>query len=149
MILCTCSTVCWDQVETTKCKSSGKNMWKVCLFYSQNNILWWLNMANAFVWKIHEVRKDTMYAWAIFFFLLDCAFQVLIGWTSKLWSHGWNETCRGCALHDGLQRALGFRIHATMYEVYWPVMGYRCSMETTLGAALINLQQSTEKAEWA
>ena len=32
-------------------------------------------MANAFVWQIHEVRKDTMYAWAIFFFGLIVHFR--------------------------------------------------------------------------
>ena len=43
-------------------------MWKVCLFYSQiNKIFWWSNKADTFVCEIREVRKGL---WALFMIVL-------------------------------------------------------------------------------
>ena len=51
----------WTEQET-------QIKWKVCFFYSENNkILWSSNMADTFVWEIHEVRKGM---WAFFFIVL-------------------------------------------------------------------------------
>ena len=43
-------------------------------------------MANAFVWKIHEVRKDTMYAWGSFHSILylDISFWNVFKWASVM-----------------------------------------------------------------
>ena len=83
MILCARST---SRSREQKPKSCGDNMRKVCSFYSHNNkIVWLSNMADMFVWDIHEVRKGL---WA---FILDCAFRVLSGWAGELWSHGRNR----------------------------------------------------------
>ena len=53
MILCARSTS-RSREQSTKRISRSENMWKVCLFYSQNNkIVWLSNMA--LTWEIHEV----------------------------------------------------------------------------------------------
>ena len=52
-------TLCIEHVESKKCKSHSENMWKVCLFCSQNNkIVWLSNMADTFLEKFMRCAKD-------------------------------------------------------------------------------------------
>ena len=81
MILCARGTS-RSREQSTKRRSRSENIWKVCLFYSQNNkIVWLSNMADIFG-EFHEVRKGL---WAIF---LGCAFRMLIGLAVKVRSRG-------------------------------------------------------------
>ena len=69
--------------QSTKHRSSCKNIRTFCLVYSHNNKIAWLpNIADKFWGEIHEVRKGM---WAFLF--LDCAFRMLIGWADQLRSH--------------------------------------------------------------
>ena len=52
MILCARTTL-RSREQSTKCRSPSENMWKVCLFYSQNNkIVWLSNMADSWCAKV-------------------------------------------------------------------------------------------------
>ena len=64
--------------QSTKQRWSSENLWKVCLFYTQN-VLWLWNMADTF-------RKNSRSAQRFVGFFLDCAFRMLIGWAHRLWS---------------------------------------------------------------
>ena len=57
-----------DHVNSTKLKSSSENMRKVCLFYSQNNIIVWLsNMADTFLEKFTRYAKvHGLFSWLHF-----------------------------------------------------------------------------------
>ena len=51
MILCAPGTS-RSREQSSKCKSSSENMWKVILFYSQNNTIIWLsNVTECLVWR--------------------------------------------------------------------------------------------------
>ena len=59
-------------------RSRSENMWKVCLFYRQNNkIVWLSNMSEMLLRNSRGAQR---------FVGFDCAFRVLIGWAGKLWS---------------------------------------------------------------
>ena len=82
MILCACSTS-RSHEQRTKCRSRSKNMWKVWLFYSQNNkILLLSNMTDICLRNLF-----TRCTKVCGLFSLDCAFWMLIGWAGELRSH--------------------------------------------------------------
>ena len=77
-------THCTLHEQSMKCRTSSKNMWKVCLFsyQSQNSTILWLpNMTNTIVWEILEVCKGL---WAFFSRLTfsDADWLTLIIWSS-------------------------------------------------------------------
>ena len=82
MILCTrCTSRSRDQ--STKRRSRSENIWKVCLFFSQNNkIVWLSNVVDTFLEKLKRCAK------VCGLFSLDCTFWMLIGWAGKLRSRG-------------------------------------------------------------
>ena len=83
MILCARSTS-RSREQSTKRRSRSENMWKVCLFYSQNNkIVWLSNMADTFLEKFTRCAK------VCGLLFLDCAYRMLIGWAGKLQSRGY------------------------------------------------------------
>ena len=72
--------------QSAKHRSLSEDMWKVCLFYSQNNkIVWFSNMADTF-WRNLRVAQRF-----VGFLFLDCAFGMLIGGADKLRSRGSNS----------------------------------------------------------
>ena len=80
--------------HSTKRTSRDENMWKVCLFYSQNNkIVWLSNMADIFFLEIHQVHKGL---WAFFLIVLfECwlaeqtnSHHVVRG-VNKVWALVW------------------------------------------------------------
>ena len=81
MILCALSTSISHE-QRTKRRRSSENMWKVCLFYSQNNkIVWLSNVADTFWGKFTRCAK-------VCGFFFSTAFRMLIGWAGKLQTHG-------------------------------------------------------------
>ena len=67
MILCARSTS-RSRVQSTKCRSRGENMWKVCSLYSQNNkIELWSNVVDKFFSLNSQGRKGL---WAFFLIVL-------------------------------------------------------------------------------
>ena len=69
--------------QSTKCISHTVNMRKICLFYSPNNKIVWLeNMADTLLRNSRGAQRF------VGFCFLHCAFRVLIGRASKLWSRG-------------------------------------------------------------
>ena len=112
MILCALSTS-RSREQSTKRRPSSENMLKVCLFYSQNNkILWLSNMADKFVWEIHEVRRG-LWAWLCFSGADWLGEQTLITWL-ELWAdrsvlckafYDWNNSWvkqSSCYKHSGV-----------------------------------------------
>ena len=84
--------ILWARSMSTSCEQSAKHrsrsedMWKVCLFYSQNNkIVWFSNMADT-VWRNLRVAQRF-----VGFLFLDCASRMLIGGAGKLRSRGSNS----------------------------------------------------------
>ena len=78
MILCARSTS-RSREQSTKRVSRSENMWKVCLFYSQNNkIVWLSNMADTFLEKFTRCAKVCGFP------PLDYAFRTLIGRAGRL-----------------------------------------------------------------
>ena len=77
-ILCTCWMLRSSE-QSKKCRSHSKNMWKVCLFYSQNNKTVWLsNMADTFLEKFTRCAKVCGLVF------LDCAFECWLAGQTNL-----------------------------------------------------------------
>ena len=85
MILCAHSTS-RSREQSTKGRLKNENMWKVCLFYSENKkILWVSNMADTFLfWEIHEGRQGYgLFSWMCFLGDNWLGRQTPITWTKK------------------------------------------------------------------
>ena len=77
-----CTSTLRSSEQRRKCRTRSENVWRVCLFYSQNNkIVWLSNMTDAFFEKFTRCAK------VCGLFFLDCAFWMLIGWADKLCSY--------------------------------------------------------------
>ena len=81
MILCARS-LSRSREQSAKRRSSSENMWKVSLYYSQNNkIVWLSNMADTFL-EIQEVRKGL---WAFVSWLCFSGADWLVRQTPITW----------------------------------------------------------------
>ena len=101
--------------QSTKRRSRSENMWKVCLFCSQNNkIVWLSNAADTFLEKFTKCAK------VCGLFFLDCAFGMLIGWAGKLWSRGDKCILMPCLHETHLPGKLTFLLYCvTFFIVKW------------------------------
>ena len=83
MILCARSTS-RSREQSTKRRSRSENMWKVCLFYSQNNkIVWLSNMADTFWRNSRGAQRFVGFSWSCFSDADWLGWQTPITWGGK------------------------------------------------------------------
>ena len=97
IILCTCSTSRSSEQSMIH-RSRSKNMWKVCLFYSQNTkIVWLSNMADTFFEKFPKCAKVCGLFFLIVLFGCWLVMQTTLitwyEWPTNLAGLGWHHHC--------------------------------------------------------